>query len=91
MKSIMQTDQRCFVCGMAIGTETHHIFGAANRNFSDQDGLTIRVCRQCHYNIHFSKISGDLQNALHQQGQEKWEEVYGDRDAFMRRYGRNYL
>ncbi len=92
MRSIIQTDGTyCFLCRSAIGTETHHIFGAANRKFSDADGLTIRLCRECHERIHFGKNSGDEMRKLHELGQTKWESVYGDREAFMKRYGRNYL
>ena len=101
MKSIVQIDGTyCFICREAIGTETHHIFGAANRKWSDADGLTIRVCRSCHEKIHFSDISGDLQRALHVLGQTQWEVYFGPkleaagkdpREEFMKRYGRNWL
>lgn len=101
MKSIVQTDGLyCFQCRFAMGTETHHIFGAANRKFSDMDGLTIRVCRNCHEMIHCGQNSGEIQKGLHKLGQIKWEEYYGPgiemmggntRQKFMERYGRNWL
>lgn len=40
MKSILQTDDKCFICGRAFGTETHHCFGGANRRFSEKAGHT---------------------------------------------------
>ena len=91
MRSIIQTDDKCFLCHMAYGTDTHHIFGAANRKFSEEDGLKIRVCRTCHDAIHFSDRSGEIQQKLHQLGQMKWEDKYGSREEFMKRYGRNWL
>ena len=92
MKSIIQTDgMYCYRCHRAIGTETHHIFGAANRKFSDADGLTVRLCRECHDFIHFAKDGKSYMDALRELGQAKWEAAYGDREAFMKRYGRNYL
>lgn len=96
MKSIIQTsDDRCFWCGVAIGTEWHHIFGAANRRISEEDGLKIRLCRSCHEEVHCGSRSADMQKKLHQLGQIKWEMTYGtpgqEREQFMARYGRNYL
>ena len=91
MKSIIQTDESCFLCHQAIGTEWHHIFSGPNRKFSEADGLKIRVCRSCHEAIHCGKHSGDLQKCLHKLGQVKWESTYGTREQFMKRYGRNWL
>lgn len=102
MKSIVQLESdKCFLCGKAFGSETHHVFGKnPQRSYSDADGLTIRVCRQCHDEIHEGSNSRQLMKALHQLGQEKWEAYYGPvitaegkdpRTAFMERYGKNYL
>lgn len=102
MKSIVQTgDTKCFYCHMAIGAETHHIFGGPNRRLSDKDGLTVRLCRQCHDELHNDKNRSEpMQKALHELGQTKWEEHYGPglalggkdpRQEFLKRYGRNYL
>lgn len=91
MKSIIQTDDKCFLCHMAYGTDTHHIFGGPNRKLSEADGLKIRVCRACHTEIHEGKHSGELQKTLHQLGQLKWEDKYGSREDFMKRYGRSWV
>lgn len=91
MKSIVQTDDKCYICHSAFGSDTHHIFGGANRSKSDADGLTVRVCRQCHDDIHFSKDkSAELMERLHRDGQNAYEKTH-TREAFMKRYGRNYL
>lgn len=100
MRSIVQMEDKCFICGRAFGSETHHIFGAANRRWSEADGLTIRVCRSCHESIHEGPNTKSLMKALHQIGQEKWEAYYGPglkatgkdvTEEFVKRYGRNYL
>lgn len=92
MKSIIQQDERCFYCGQAIGTETHHIFGGSNRKLSDQDGLTVRLCRQCHDELHNDpNRSAPMQKALHRLGQEQYEASGHTREEFLARYGRNYL
>lgn len=103
MKSIIQTDGTyCFNCKMAIGTETHHIFGKnPQRKYSDADGLTVRMCSDCHCKIHNDPDeSGPMMRKYHQLGQEKWEAYYGPkliaegkdpREVFRERYGKNYL
>ena len=90
----------CFLCGRYAYTERHHIFGAANRKLSEQDGLVVDLCHPCHNEppngVHFNK---ERMQKLHEIGQMKWE---GDllvkgatpkeaRTAFIKRYGKNYL
>lgn len=92
MKSIVQIDDnRCFLCQMARGTEEHHIFGGPNRRLSDEDGLTVRLCRVCHEEVHEGDNSKALMKALHELGQTKYEAAGHTRKEFMDRYGRNYL
>lgn len=92
MKSIIQTDPKCFLCQQAIGTQTHHIFGGLNRGHSEQDGLTVRLCAKCHDDVHFSPtMSGPLMKALHRLGQTQYEATGHTREEFMKRYGKNYL
>ena len=92
MKSIMQQDDKCFVCGKAFGSDTHHIFGGPNRRLSEEDGLTVRLCRQCHDDVHFdAELSYPMQLALKQKGQEAYENAGHTREEFVKRYGRNYL
>ena len=91
MKSIIQTDDKCYICRKAFGTDTHHIFGAADRWKSEADGLTVRLCRRCHDDVHFSKDkSKDLMDRLHREGQKAYEQTH-TREEWMIRYGRNYL
>ena len=93
MRSILQTDDdKCFICRMAFGSETHHVFpGNPNRRHSDEDGLTIRVCRHCHEELHCGKHSGDMMDKLQRLGQEKYEALIGTREQFRARYGRSWL
>ena len=89
MKSIMQSDDRCYGCGRAFGSEWHHIFpGNPNRRHSEEDGLKVRLCRECHEEIHCrnSRRMKELQMA----GQAKYEETHS-RDEFRQRYGRSWL
>lgn len=49
MKSILQTNEQCFLCGSKGQLETHHIFfGNPGRQISEQYGFKIRLCPNCH-------------------------------------------
>ena len=92
----------CFLCGRTAYTERHHIFsGTANRKLSEEDGLVVDLCHSCHNEppngVHFNK---DNMHRLHVHGQRIWEmgKIVNDgltdeqaREAFIKRYGRNYL
>lgn len=92
----------CFMCGRYCYTERHHIFsGTANRKLSEEDGLVVDLCHSCHNEppngVHFNK---DNMHRLHVHGQRVWEmgKIVNDgmtdeqaREAFIKRYGRNYL
>lgn len=97
MKSIMQDNvEVCFLCGRngsGDPLERHHVLGASNRKYSEEDGLTVYLCgNRCHrngkYAAHRNKRTA---TALKELAQIAWESRYGDREAFLRRYGRNYL
>lgn len=90
----------CFLCGRYAYTETHHIFGAANRRLSEEDGLVVNLCHACHNTppngVHFNKANMTMLRVMGQQRYEisRMEEgmtAEEAHEAFMRRYGRNYL
>ena len=100
-KSILDTRKGiCFRCGKYGMTEMHHIFGGPNRRLSDQDGLFVYLCAYCH-NIPPRGVHFDAQAMirLRQIGQEAYEKKMAEnglneaeaREAFMKRYGKNYL
>lgn len=92
MKSILQTEHKCYVCGTTINLHKHHVFGAANRKLSEEYGLTIELCAK-HHNmsdagIHFDK---ELDSFVKRYAQTRFENVHGTREDFMRIFGKNYL
>lgn len=97
MKSIMQKDKTCcYLCGRN-GTgdplEEHHVFGGPNRTLSEKDGLKVYLCgNRCHRNgkssAHKSAVTSEYLKA---EAQTVWEAVYGSRQAFLSRYGKNHL
>lgn len=92
-ESIICNDKECFICGKRDQLHKHHIlYGTANRELSEEDGCWIYLCgaehnltkKGVHYNRQF-----DI--TLKKFCQHLWEEKYGDREAFRKRYGRSWL
>lgn len=75
-KSIMDRDIKgqCFICGKTGYTERHHIYGSANRKYSEQYGLTVYLCPECHRTsetaVHRNK---EVRTILQRIGQRTFE------------------
>lgn len=92
MKSIICSDKKCFICGSTKDLEKHHcLFGTANRQKADSDGLWVWLCHECHHGIHNGNIYA--KTSLEQKAQKAWLLDDYDRSIndFIERYGRNYL
>ena len=92
MKSIMHDGKRCYLCGSDRNLDWHHVFGGANRKWSEKYGLTVRLCHHsCHifgpYSAHKCK---EVSDSLKRKGQEAFEKTHSH-EEFMRVFGRNYL
>lgn len=93
MKSIIQNNRRgiCYICKSVTQTEEHHIFGAANRRWSERYGLKVYLCPYCHRDnkngVHGNKEAADQ---LHRIGQSAFEREH-TRQEFMQIFGKNYL
>ena len=91
MKSIVQTEKYCFFCGSHRNLEKHHIFGGANRRWSEKYGLTVYLCPHCHRdNREGVHGNPDRMRALHQMGQQAFEKTH-NRKEFRDIFGKNYL
>lgn len=82
----------CYLCGRYGQTEEHHIFGGANRSLSEEYGLKVHLCMECHRTgknaVHNNKNTMDY---LHRIGQEAFEHRAGSREEFMKIFGRNFI
>lgn len=90
--SLISADRSCVVCGRTQGLHRHHIFFGANRRLSDRQGCWCYLCGP-HHNlsskgVHFNR---ELDLQLKRRCQKAWEETYGDRNDFIRMFGKNYL
>lgn len=93
-KSIIDrnTKGQCFICGKYGDTECHHIFFGSNRKYSEQYGLTVYLCPQCHRTSEVSvHKNGEVNRTLKRIGQRAFENKCGSRDKFIKIFGRNYL
>lgn len=92
-KSIISNERQCIICHTTLGLHKHHIYGGfGNRKLSERYGCWCYLCGR-HHNlsnegVHFNKKMDD---SLKRYCQKKWEEKYGDREDFIRVFGRNYL
>jgi hypothetical protein len=93
VKSLLQRNKACYICGTTLNLHLHHIFyGTANRSISDADGCVVYLCQAHHTGargVHFNKKL-DLSLKM------KCEQAYLKQnsktiDDFIQRYGKNYL
>ena len=92
MKSIIQESETCFLCGRNrhAGLEWHHIFGGANRKHSEEDGLKVLLCADCHrLGPHAAHRDAATQHYLHYIGRSAYL-IHHTPEEFRQRYGRNY-
>ena len=83
--------EHCMFTGSAP-VERHHIFGASNRKKSEKHGFVVPLRPDLHPNGVFAgKDAKSIDLKLKTMAQEYFEKHYGDRNDFIRLYGRNYL
>ena len=87
----IDADSVCYLCKTNRNLERHHIFGGANREKSEEYGLTVILCHNCH---------NEPPNGVHHNKQmDLWLKMYTQqtyerhhtRDEFIRLIGKNYL
>lgn len=102
MKDSIVVDMRYADYDMIDGSpnvQRHHIFGGANRELSDSDGLWVPLSREHHQgkmSVHMNKEMGTLMHIIGQLAYEKKCIIEGmneqeARESFRKRYGRSYL
>ena len=78
----------CYIAKVESITARHEVyFGEKNRENSKHYGFWVNVCPQIHDILH---TSGDLDEQLKMECQEKFEETHTHQE-FMDIIGRNYL
>ena len=90
MKSIINNEKQCFICGR-LYPHKHHIYGGANRPISEKNGFWVYLC-SFHHNmsdqgVHFNKA---LDLELKRLCQSEYERTH-TREEFMKLIGKNFL
>ena len=83
----------CFLCGRYGEVQVHHLIPGANRKKSDEYGLTVTLCPDCHTlgpkSVHRNP---EVMKVLKKYGQTMWmEKTGGTIEDFIKEFGRNYL
>ncbi len=91
-KSIMQNGRESYLSGRTDSLEKHHVFGGANRKWSEIYGLFVYLAHDEHNEpprgVHHN---AEKDYALKCDGQRAFERVHGTREEFMQIFGRNWL
>lgn len=91
MKSILQNEKRCYLCGAVVGLECHHIMsGTANRKLSEQYGLKVWLCQRCHTGKDGAQYNPEKNRLLKMDAQYAFERIHGHAE-WMRVFKKNYL
>jgi hypothetical protein len=93
MESVLQDKKECFECYTNYNLHDHHIlYGTANRKKSELFGLKVWLCgrhhNQSNEGVHFNR---HLDLRLKIKAQEFFEDNYGDRERFIKEFGKSYL
>ncbi len=92
-QSMMVSDKRCFFCHNTGNLEKHHcMHGTANRKKAEKYDLTVWLCNYHHTGgmqaVHRCRKTDMMLEAY---AQRYFEENIGDRELWMKEFGRNYL
>ena len=87
---VVKQEDCCYVCGCPWA-ETHHcLYGNGKRELADKYGLTIRLCRKHHNEVHAYPNTG-LDLKLKIMAQEYYEKNIGTREQFIKEFVKSYL
>lgn len=91
-KSIMQTEEGCYLCGSWNQLHTHHVIfnGVSQRKKSEHYGLKVRLCYQCHEGDDGVHHNEEKRLALCADAQKAFEKKYPTL-SFRDIFGKNYL
>ena len=91
MKSILQDERRCYLCGCVADLEKHHIFsGVANRKISERLGLWVYLCHSCHTGQDGAQYDPLKNRRLKMDAQYAFERTHS-RSEWMEIIRKNYL
>lgn len=92
MKSILQHEKVCFLCGARVGLEEHHVFSGPCRKWSEKYGLKVYLCGiKCHREgPNSAHRNMEVSDSLKRLAQIAFEARH-THEEFMQIFGKNYL
>lgn len=95
MKSILQSEKKCYFCQREYGLHEHHIFeGTANRQVSENNGFKVWLCgfhhNESEYGVH-GAYGDNLREELHKNCEKKYLELGHTREEFIKLIGQDFL
>lgn len=89
MKSVLQNERECMICGTTTGLHRHHcLHGTSNRKNAEKYGLWVFLCARHHAEVHAHSA---LDRKFKQLAQRHFEENYGTRKDFIRIFGKSWI
>ena len=96
-ESVLQKkDGVCYLCALGgkwyihENTEEHHVFGGPNRIHSEEEGLKVWLCPECHRGPDGVHNNIEKMRLLQREAQKAYEKTHS-REQFVALIGRNYL
>ena len=92
-KSILQSEKKCFITGSTTGLQRHHIYGASNRNISEENGFWVWLRHDYHIADSPNKTPHNCRMTdlrLKEMCQREYEKTHS-REEFIKLIGRSYL
>ena len=92
-KSILQSEKKCFITGSTTGLQRHHIYGASNRNISEENGFWVWLRHDYHIADSPNKTPHNCRMTdlcLKERCQREDEKTHS-REEFIKLIGRSYL
>ena len=92
-KSILQSEKKCFITGSTENLHRHHIYGASNRNISEDNGFWVWLRHDYHIADSPNKTPHNCRMTdlyLKEMCQREYEKTHS-REEFIKLIGRNYL
>lgn len=93
IKSIMQTEETCFICGTNKDLQVHHVFeGIGRRNISEREGLVVYLCASHHTGS--CGVHGNNEYNLWLKKRAEWTwlcHTHKSVEEFIELFNKNYL
>lgn len=87
----MQNGERCYFCGSRLNLERHHVLGGvANRPLSEQYGLWVYLCHNCHTGTDGAQYNRERNQSLKRLAQIAFEARHSH-EEWMQVFRKNYL